>query len=217
MSSGVPIRPDLAPAKSSLDEGRNPKAENSQGEERDQIQKVTKGEVTVKKPSVAKRFVDTFIAEDLDHVKEYLIFDVVIPAIKDTFMSSLNMMLFGTPNYRGRGGYSNGRNERVSYWSYGDNTRNERRDRGRYIDRSGPRDVRDLLFETRMDAEEVIGVLEDTIDRYGKASIADLYDAAGVTGEYTDHRWGWTRGAEFRVRPVSGGYVIDMPRYRALD
>ena len=215
MSNGVPIRPDLVPAKSSLD--RNAIEQNSRGEEkREAIQKVTKGEVVVKKPSPFKKFASQFIAEDLDHVKEFVIYDVVVPALKDTFMSSLSMLLWGSPNYRGRGGYRNDRSERVSYWSYGNEPRTERRDRGRYIDRRGQSDIRDLLFETRMDAEEVIGALENAIDRYGQASVSDLYDAAGVTGEHTDINWGWTSTDGFKVRPVSGGYVIDMPRFKAL-
>lgn len=208
----VPIRPDLIPAKSSLDEQKNPGSEKPDK----QIQKVTKGEVVVKKPSAVKKLVNTFIVEDMGNIKEYLIFDVVIPAIKDTFMSSLNMLFYGSPNYRGRGGNRNG-NERVSYWSYGNSSYVERGDRRNSSNRHNAADVRDLLFETRIDAEEVIGALYDTIERYGKASVADLYDAAGVTGEYTDHKWGWYKGAEFHVRPVSGGYVIDMPRFRALD
>ena len=55
----VPIRPDLIPAKSSLDEQKNPGSETSDK----QIQKVTKGEVIVKKPSAVKKLVNTFIVE----------------------------------------------------------------------------------------------------------------------------------------------------------
>lgn len=210
----VPVRPDLVPDRSSLKQvPENSRSENSEK----QIKKVVTGKVTEKKPSVAKKFVDTFIAEDLDNIKDFVVYDVIVPAIKDTFLSSLSMLFWGSPNYRNRGGYSNGRTERVSYWSYGNDSRNERSNRGGRPNRRGPSDVRDLIFETRIDAEEVVGILEDTLDRYGKASVADLYDAAGITPEYTDHKWGWVRGDEFHVRPVSGGYVIDLPRYKILD
>lgn len=210
--SNVPIRPDLVPAKSSLELGKIPGSNNQEK----QTIPVVKGEVVVKKPSPLKRLASSFVADDLNHVKEFMIYDVIIPAIKDTFMSSLNMLLWGSPNYRGRGGYSNGRNERTSYWSYGGGAVTQRSDRGNYVDRRNQSDIRDLLFETRVDAEEVIGVLQDYFERYGKASVADLYDAAGVSHEHTDINFGWLPGAEFRVRPVSGGYVIDMPRPRAF-
>lgn len=216
MTNGVPVRPDLVPAKSSLEVGRvaeNPGSDISQK----QTPKVVKGDVVVKKPNIFQRAFKSFVQEDWEHIKNSAIDDIVVPALKDVVMSSLSMMLWGTPNYRGRGGSGNGgRNDRVSYWSYSSGANTQRGDRGRYVDRSSQSDIRDLIFETRVDAEEVIGELLNNLNDYGKASVADFYDAAGISHDHTDINFGWLPGTEFRVRPVSGGYVIDMPRPRAF-
>jgi hypothetical protein len=70
---------------------------------------------------------------------------------------------------------------------------------------------------TRVEAEEVIDRLFDVVSRYETATVADLYEMVGVTGNYTDDKWGWTdlRGAS--VQRVRNGYLLDLPRPEPLD
>ena len=51
------------------------------------MRKVVQGKAVTRKPSLAKKFSDTFIAEDISDVKSYLFFDVLVPAVKDTIVN----------------------------------------------------------------------------------------------------------------------------------
>jgi len=68
-----------------------------------------------------------------------------------------------------------------------------------------------------VEAEEVIDRMFDLVSRYEVVTVADLYELVGVSGEYTDAKWGWTdlRGAAaMRIRD---GYLLDLPRPIYLD
>lgn len=55
--------------------------------------------------------------------------------------------------------------------------------------------------------------MDELIDMYGVVSVADLYDLVGITGNYTDNKYGWTniRNAE-PVRAMGGGYMLKLPK-----
>ena len=60
--------------------------------------------------------------------------------------------------------------------------------------------------------------MDELIDAYGFVTVADLYDLVGVTGNYTDNKYGWTsiRNAE-PVRARGGGYILKLPRAIPID
>jgi hypothetical protein len=68
-----------------------------------------------------------------------------------------------------------------------------------------------------MEAEEVIKRLDQLVDRYGSASVSDLYDLVGVSSEFTDGKWGWVdlRGAD--INRIRQGYLLDLPRPEPLN
>ena len=181
--------------------------------ERQPIAKVTKGKVKVKKKSELHKFADTFIAEDVAKVKSYVISDVLIPAIKkaisDIVTNGIDMILYGETGHSKQSSSS-----RVSYSKYYDDRREDRRSststsRSRY-------DLDDIIFETRDEAKEVLERMDELIDLYGVASVADFYDLAGVTGNYTDNMYGWTNLSSADVVRVRDGYIIKLPRIRPL-
>ena len=75
----------------------------------------------------------------------------------------------------------------------------------------------DIIIENRGDAEEVLVRMDELIATYGLVSVADFYDLVGVSGNYTDNKYGWTdiRGAT-TVR-VGDGYMIKLPRVKPLN
>lgn len=181
--------------------------------ERKPISKVTKGKVKVKKKSELHKLADTFISEDAAKVKSYVIGDVLIPAIKkaisDIVTNGIDMILYGETGHSKRSSSS-----RISYSKYYDDRRDDRRSstsasRSRY-------DYDDVIFETRDEAKEVLERMDELIDLYGVASIADFYDLAGITGNYTDNKYGWTNLASADVVRVRDGYTIKLPRVRPL-
>lgn len=190
------------------------------------IEKVIEGKVIRRKKPFTKRFAEVFIGGDSRTVGSYLLYDVLLPATKDTIADLMSQgverMLFGEvkstsrrpANRRGAGGY-------VSYNRYSQST--PPWDTGRKEPRNPTRrsranhDFDEIILDTRTEAEEVIDRLFDLISRYESATVADLYELVGVTGNYTDDKWGWIdiRGAD--VTRVRNGYLLNLPRPEPLD
>ena len=192
---------------------------NSDKDRQKRVEQVVTTPVATRNQPVGKKLADTFINGDLDSVKSYLIFEVLIPSIKETIAElvnrGINMLLFD--DYRS----SSKKNSQtvVSYRNYSTNSTQ------RYPDRPTSRKVRDyqdIIFKNvdedgnhvnaRGAAEEVLTSLINLIEDYGNATIADLYDLVGRTGEFTDHKYGWKNLASAGVERVRDGYRLDLPR-----
>ena len=66
--------------------------------------------------------------------------------------------------------------------------------------------------------EEVLGNLQDIVaSEFEQATVADLYELAGITSSFTDNKWGWMdlRGAN--VKRVREGYQLNLPKPILLD
>jgi len=197
------------------------KREEAEEKEREQKGHVTKpvvqAGVTQKKRSLGKRFAETFLGEDVDSVGSYILLDVLIPAVRDTIVnivqSGIEMLIYGDS----RGGVR--RNEHRSYYNYSTSYRSNTRDRNRDYSYRNRRSnsIEDIVCEEKRDADEVIDQLLDLIDRYGQASVADLYDLVGIPSSSTDWNWGWFNLSTATTRRVSGGYLIDLPKPQPLD
>jgi hypothetical protein len=181
---------------------------------KEKVEKIVKGTVKSKKKN---GFFSSFLSGDFMDIKEYVMQDVLIPALKnaieDTITNGISMMLNGGEPRRGNRKSSA---SRVSYRSYYDRDDRERdRDRGR--SRNAGYSYDDIILETRGEAEDVIARLDELIDVYGMASVADLYDLVGISGQYTDNKYGWTNVASATHVRVRDGYLLKMPRAIALN
>lgn len=183
--------------------------------ERKKVDKIVNGKVTTKKKTGLQRFGSELLSSDIDNVKDYIFLDVLIPAIKeaisDIVKNGIDMFLY--PN----GGSSN-KNKRpsefVSYDKrYSSNKSNDRYARARV---STGYNVDDIILETRGEAEDVLYQMDELIDRYGIVSVADLYDMVGVTGNYTDNKYGWTSIRNAKPVRVRGGYTLRLPKAMPL-
>ena len=67
--------------------------------ERPKAMPVVSGEVTSKESSMVKRTARTFLAEDMNNVKSYILLDVLIPTIKDAVVNivtnGISMLVYG--------------------------------------------------------------------------------------------------------------------------
>ena len=178
------------------------------------IQPVAKAKT--KKKSEVKKFADVFIAEDITSVKDYIVNDVLIPAAKkaisDIITNGIDMILYGEAKGRDRrrdGG------SRVSYTKYYE------RDRDRDYDRTRTRrsvyDYDDIILDTRGEAEDVLNRMDDLIDAYGMVSGAELYELVGISGNYTDNKYGWTNLRNAEVRRTRDGYLLKLPKALPFD
>lgn len=189
------------------------------------VEKIVTGEVTVRKKSLGKRFKETFIgSDDARGVGAYLLYDVAVPALKDTITDvvtqGIERMLFGEVRSRGRG-RSLGSAGPSGYVSYnriasGSPVRPEPR---RDISRRGRAnfDFGEIYIDTRTEAMEVIENMHEMLSKFGSVSVADLYGLVGIAIDFTDRNWGWydLRGAQ-AVR-LRNQYLLDLPQPEPIE
>ena len=138
--------------------------------------------------------------------------DVLVPAVKkaisDIVVNGIDMILYGEAGHTKKRSTS-------SYISY--NKYSDRRDEREYSRARVGYSYDDIILDSRGEAEEVLDRMFELLDTYQFVSVADLYDLVGVTGNYTDNKYGWTnlRGAE-AVR-VRDGYVLKLPKAYPID
>lgn len=196
-------------------------------EKRDKLSPIVnkEGVVSTKKP-LGQKFADTFVSEDADSIKSYIIFDVVIPGIKNTILDVMEMAFFGTTSGRKRKSSSR-RDDSTDYRSaYRGVSRSLTRDRDRDRDRGRVRersrrddklDYRNIILKNRDDAEAVIDEMQRRIRKLDSASIADLFELIDEPSSYTDNNWGWKDERDIGIRRVSRGYLIDVAEPEYLD
>lgn len=177
------------------------------------VEKVVSGSVKVKKKNGVTKFADNFISEDIHNVKSYVITDVLIPSIKraisEMVTNGIDMILYGSTGGRSKRSSA----DRVSYRNYYDRRDDDRyRDRDRDRVRTSAYSFDDIVFDSRGEAEEVLARMDELIDQYGIVSVADLYDLVGVTGNYTDNKYGWTNIRNAEPISVRGGYMLRLPK-----
>ena len=78
-------------------------------------------------------------------------------------------------------------------------------------------DYDDIIFEKRGEAEDVLSRMDELISTYHMASVADLFEFAGLTGPYTGNRYGWTDIRSASVVRTKDGYMLKLPRALPLD
>lgn len=182
-------------------------------EEKKEVKQIVKG--SVKEKSLAEKAGDLFLSEDAKTVKEYFLWNILIPGFKNAIADVVEVMLFGS----GRGRRSSrGGETHVSYNGYYD--RSSRSNSGSRMDRANRPDKYDfssICLDTRGDAEEVVYAMEELVKKYGEATVADLNSLVGVTSRHTDIKWGWTDVRDFNYRRLGRGYILDFEQPVFLD
>lgn len=180
--------------------------------EKKKVEKVVAGKVTAKPKGELAKFAETFFAEDIRKVKDYIVKDVIVPTIKDTIWTIIargsERMLYGEAGHAPK----NSKLPHVNYnglfkSSTSQTPSNTASTNNQYS-------VDNIILEDRGDAERVLEAMKAYIAEYGAVSISELYEFIGEPiGEYTTTRWGWrslnTAGI---MRTSNGGYKLDLPR-----
>jgi len=180
------------------------------------VTKVVKGSAKKKKKSEISKIASNIISEEAKSIKEYAIYDVVIPVIKDTITQlikgSIDMLFYGeVKSSTSRRSSSSLNASRVSYRDYYNDKRDDRRDDRRTAARYS---YDDIMFDSKQDAEEVLDRMDEIVEQYGVVTVADLFDLAGITGNgYTDQNYGWTSTRSASVeRTRSDEWFIKLQR-----
>ena len=179
------------------------------GKTEKKLDKVVTGSAKTKNKSEARSFLNICAPDDAENVKSSILSDVIVPGVKAAIADVISIVLFGDT---GRIGSRKSGGSRIAYQKYYDDRRDDRREYGRPRAAVGF-EYDDIIFETRGDADLVLDQLESAIAKYEVASVADLYDLAGVTcRNYTANRYGWSDIQSAKVVRTSEGYVIRLPR-----
>lgn len=201
------------------------KVEKPEPVEEKKVERVVENAAIRRKKPLSKRFLETFVGGDAKGVLGYVMMDVLLPAAKDTIADAVSQgierMLFGEVRSTSRrGGYrpNSGSSGYVSYnrlWTGGQLRREEPRivsprERQRH-------EFDEIILATRVEAEEVIDRLFDLVEKYGSATVADLYELVGISGNYVNEKWGWTDLRGTKVQRLRTGYLLVMPRPETLD
>jgi hypothetical protein len=187
---------------------REPKPE----QEKKRPEKVATGVVVQRKKNWVERVAHTIFSDDADTLSSYIVMEVLVPAFRnllyDTVSQGAERALYGESRRSSgsRTGYTNytaasGRNPSRPSLS--------RQARAAH-------DFDDIVLATRPEADEVLDALREMIELYNQASVADLYDLVGITTDFTDNAWGWTDLRTATVRPIRGGYLLNLPRTRSI-
>lgn len=80
-----------------------------------------------------------------------------------------------------------------------------------------------FLFPSRKEAEEVLEASVDILVKYGRLSVADIYDIVGVAPSFCDNNYGWKGAAGISIRECNvnmfkhGTYILEYPKAERLD
>jgi hypothetical protein len=191
------------------------------------LQKVVTGEVIRQKKSFGKRAMESFVNGDSRSVVSYILWDVLIPAAKDTIADAASQgverLLFGEAlSSSRRTGFRPNNN---NYTNYSRFSQSQRRGNYRPEETRPPMTVKarrthdfdEIILSTRPEAEHVIERLYETITKYQEATVADLYELLGLSCDYTDNKWGWYDLRNAGVIRVPRGYKLALPKPEPLD
>lgn len=183
------------------------------------VERVVVSEVIIQKKSIGRKLKDIFIAADFKTVLRYVASEVLLPAarnmIVDGSTKGVERLLYGESAIRRRN-YGSG--PRVTY----NNPihRSNYRDSPYASSRNAPpvspeprslhgRD--NFILSTREEAEIVLERMNDIIDTYEVASVADLNQLVGLPTTHVDNTWGWIYLSDVQIRQIREGYLIDFP------
>jgi hypothetical protein len=198
--------------------------------EKKKVDRVTQNEIVQRKKPVGKRLTETFIGGDARSVWAFVALDVLVPAAKDMLADAVSQgverMIFGEAQSVGRrSGRRPSGGSHVPYQKYsssgarrlGPPDERSRHEIGMSRRARASHNFDEIILATRIEADQVLERLLDLVDKYETATVADLYDLVGISGDYTDDKWGWfdLRGAD--IRRVREGYLLDLPRPEPLS
>ena len=181
--------------------------------EKKEIKAVVNGKVTKKKKGIGSKIgAVLFDDNNVGDVKEYVIFDVIVPAVKNAISNAItggiDMLLFGER----RSDSLRSRDSR-SYTSYSSRSTSRRDNSRQGYRRSSLFELDDILLPTKLDANSVIDNMFNILDEYGVVSVADYYALVGEPSNYQMNAWGWENlNNVYTQRTRNGEYKIVLPK-----
>jgi len=182
--------------------------------EREKLKPVVSTPATKHKKTLGEKFKEAFIGSDNRSVGDYIVHDVLVPALKslinDMVSGGVEMILFGERTRRPSNVTRDRGRSYVSYNSaYTSTAPQNRATSSRY-------QFEDIIFGSRGEAETVLSHLVDLTIEYGMASVGDLHELASLTPNFTDYNYGWTNLRDACTERTRNGYILRLPSPRPL-
>lgn len=202
--------PDYIP-KSSLDKQQK----QEPVKERKKLEPVVQTAAKPKKKSTWDKIKEEMFVEDGQSIGDYLLFDVFIPAFKDTIKSlatnAVDMVLYGGS---GKGPNRNLPANRVSFRNYFDYNSNVYNSNVQRSPRSNTTyTYSEVVYDSKGDALSVLQSMEDIISQYPAVTVADYLELSNCPAAFIDNDYGWVSLNNVSVgRTRNGKYFLDLPK-----
>lgn len=188
---------------------------------------VNSNSVSIKKQSAWKRAKHRIFEKEGKDLKNYVVNDVLIPAIKETISNivsnGIDILLYGEARHTstrrstifGNSGGSRYGNY-VTYNSISNPRPSNASVRGGISSSAALREslaLDDILFKTRGDANDVLRRMSDILstDSNHIVTVADLYNLCGLVAPYTYNNYGWDDLSTAGVSLTKDGYLLNLP------
>lgn len=148
---------------------------------------------------------DDIVIPKLKEATNSMVGDIVY-AIGDAITSSVTKLIFGKDTVAARTGTQRNPN------SYSDISR-RRQAPQQSIDSRSSQDLQYVCVESQQRAEQIKQEAIESIRRYGKWRVADLYESSGtVRTSFSDYQYGWVNESDIRYTRDRNGYWFNLPR-----
>lgn len=186
------------------------------------VDPVVTGSTKVHEKTAVQRAGEAIFAEEPATVRSYVLWDVVLPKLKDVISEVVKAfvdgLLYGSGSKRNSSIERRGGASYVNYSAkYGVGNKKEPSYRYGGGSRSLRKTYEDIEFDKREDAENVLQSLVDLTMEYGQATVADYYELCRMRPYYTDNKYGWGELSEAKVVRYRDCYMIDLPRPEVLE
>lgn len=194
-------------------------------EDYNKIAPVTKAKIP-KEKSGFKKFSDAFLPRSDVSIGDFLIQDIIVPAIKRGITSIVDILLYGRPASGNYYNYTNNpiTGSRVSYKDYKSmstaaskyqQTMNQRSTRQSY-------NFEDAIIPTRQEASDALNRMQEVLDVWGKVRVTEWCNIISIPVDYTLHSYGWTEIGNPKIVPVGrneedGFRIVGLPKIKLLD
>lgn len=168
---------------------------------------------TGKKRDLLRQFIEDDASTIFDSVRENIVKPTMKEMAYDAFTAFMKSIIFGYDDgVRSGGGYTR-RSGGYDYNSRYRSRSNYESSRSRQAGSPRSRyDVDEILFDNRADADAVLDILCEELDRYNQVSVGDFYSACDLSPNAGDFNYGWFDLRNARIEPRRGAWVMVLPR-----
>lgn len=193
-------------------------------EQPEKIERITSADAIQRKRGLGRQFKDTFIEGSARMAFDYMVTDIVVPAVRDLLFDALqgglDRVIYGESRIRRGRSSPSSYPTSTAHVDYRGISSNRAPQTARTLSQQSRarHDFGEIVLQSRQDAEDVIDRMFDVLARYGSVPVSTLYALTGIQASHTDEKWGWTSLAGAKAaRQRNGGFLLDLPDPEPLD